>query len=269
MLLQTEEWQGREAVEEQMSTHALHMTLVERVIQMMHVYVAESLSLEDMADIACLSPYYFNRIFHQHIGIPPGEFFATLRLHVAKQLLLTTEASITEICFSIGYSGLGSFTTRFTQLVGLSPSRLRHLARNEPITLSVVQRRVTKLAGLQLPSPWRISGQIRSEEFTQGNIFVGLFPKPIPQGRPVSCTLLAAPGPFQLAPVPPGKYALMVAALPASPDPLVYLLPTSRLLVGIFAPLVVAPGRVPEQVDILLRPTCLTDPPIICALPYL
>ncbi len=121
MLLQTEEWQGREAVEEQMSTHALHMTLVERVIQMMHVYVAESLSLEDMADIACLSPYYFNRIFHQHIGIPPGEFFATLRLHVAKRLLLTTEASITEICFSVGYSGLGSFTTRFTQLVGLSP----------------------------------------------------------------------------------------------------------------------------------------------------
>ncbi|HEY4386201.1 MAG TPA: helix-turn-helix transcriptional regulator [Ktedonobacteraceae bacterium] len=268
-VLQAKEWQESMVVEEQISTRAIHMACVERVILTMHRYVAEPLSLEDMADVACLSPYYFNRIFHQRIGIPPGEFFATLRLNAAKRLLLTTEMSVTEICFAIGYNGLGSFTTRFTQLVGVSPGRLRYLVHNEPVTLAAVQKRVIELADKQPPSPWRISGHIYSERPMYGNIFVGLFPKSIPQGRPVSCTLLTTPGPFQLAPVPRGKYYILVAALPDTPDPMAYLLPTSPVQVGVFGPLVIAPEWVWDTVEIRLRPLGLTDPPIISALPYL
>src|SRR4051812_36011564 len=63
-----------------------HREAIERVIRTMRTQLHEPLSLEDMADIACLSPYYFNRIFHQVIGIPPGEFLATLRLEAAKHL---------------------------------------------------------------------------------------------------------------------------------------------------------------------------------------
>ena len=267
VLQEAQEW--KVGVEEQFSTRAMHMACVERVIQTMHRYLAESLSLEDMADVACLSPYYFNRVFHQRIGIPPGEFLATLRLNAAKRLLLTTDLSVTEICFAVGYNGLGSFTTRFTQVVGVSPTRLRHLAHNEEVVLSSVKRRVSELAGLQPPSPWSITGTIRSRQPVSGNIFVGLFPKPIPQGRPVSCTLLHEPGPFQLAPVPEGKYHILVAALPNSPDPMTYLLPTSSVQVGASGPLIVAPGRVWDAVEIVLRPLSVTDPPIISALPYL
>jgi AraC family transcriptional regulator len=269
VLQKARKWQSDVEVEEQFSTRAMHMACVERVIHTMHEYFAESLSLGDMADVACLSPYYFNRVFHQRIGIPPGEFLATLRLGAAKRLLLTTDMSVTEICFAVGYSGLGSFTTRFTQLVGVSPSRLRYLARNEEVELSRVQKRVIELASLQLPSPWSITGTIRSAQPMKGNIFVGLFPKPVPQGRPVSCTLLSEPGPFHLGPVPAGKYYILVAALPSSSDPMVYLLPTSSAQVGALGPLIIAPDRIWDAVEINLRPLKETDPPIISALPYL
>jgi AraC-like DNA-binding protein len=268
-LLQAEKQQDYTATEEYVSTQASHKVAVERVIQTMHSYLAEPLSLEDMADIACLSPFYFNRVFHQRIGIPPGEFLATLRLNAAKKLLLTTRLSVTEICFSVGYNALGSFTTRFTQLVGVPPRRLRHLAGNQPVNLSAIQRRVVERASLRSFSPWQISGQIYSSRPVQGTIFIGLFPKPIPQGRPVTCTLLTAPGPFRLEPIPAGRWYLMVAAISSSPDPLAYLLPTSTLLVGMAGPLSISPVILQQELAVYLRPLCLTDPPIISALPYL
>lgn len=88
--------------------------------------VDDTLPLHAMAEIAHLSPYLFTRAFRQFTGIPPGEFLATLRLERAKQLLLTTDLSVAEICFEVGYNSLGTFTTRFTRLVGLSPGRVRN-----------------------------------------------------------------------------------------------------------------------------------------------
>ena len=85
-----------------------HLSTIERVIRTMREHLCEAFSLEDMADVACLSPYYFSRVFHQIIGTPPGEFLATLRLDMAKRLLLTTPMSVTDICFEVGYSALGS-----------------------------------------------------------------------------------------------------------------------------------------------------------------
>src|SRR5262249_28546352 len=106
-------------------TAEFHQNAVERVIKVMREHLAEPLSLGDMADEACLSPYYFNRVFHRSIGLPPCEFLAALRLDAAKKLLLTTDLSVTDVCFTVGYNALGSFTSRFTQQVGLSPRHLR------------------------------------------------------------------------------------------------------------------------------------------------
>src|ERR1700760_4201675 len=91
----------------------------ERVILSMRECLDEPISLSDMADIACLSPYHFNRVFHQVTGLPPTKFLYALRLSTAKRLLLTTSLSVTDVCFEVGYNSLGTFTTRFTQLVGL------------------------------------------------------------------------------------------------------------------------------------------------------
>jgi AraC family transcriptional regulator len=250
------------------STQEVHQVAVERVIQTMHTHLCEPLVLEDLADIACLSPYYFSRVFHQVVGIPPGEFLATLRLDRAKQLLLTTSLSITDICFEVGYVGLGSFTTRFTQLVGVSPRQLRHLAR-ETAAPSLAMRSETRRELSPQFNHAGVRGHIHTIDPFKGLIFAGLFPKAIPQGKPTRCTLLTAPGPYTIRDVPDGRYFLMVAALPVSENLHTYLLPQEGILVGIAGPLVVRHGTTHASVDLVLRAPCLTDPPIISALPFI
>src|SRR5438132_7290437 len=109
-------------------TLAAHKQAVERAIQIMHTHLQEVLTLEDLASVACLSPSHFQRVFHRLIGIPPGEFLSALRFQVARRLLLTTPLSVTDICFEVGYTSTGSFTTHFTHRVGLSPRLLRQRA---------------------------------------------------------------------------------------------------------------------------------------------
>src|SRR5216683_4350607 len=109
-------------------TLAAHTQAVERAIQIMHTHLHELLTLEDLASVAYLSPFHFNRVFRRLIGIPPGEFLSALRFQTARRLLLTTSLSVTDICFEVGYTSTGSFTSRFTQLVGLSPRLLRRRA---------------------------------------------------------------------------------------------------------------------------------------------
>ncbi len=248
------------------STREAHQTAIERVIQAMRKRLCEPLVLEDMADIACLSPYYFCRVFHQIVGVPPGEFLTTLRLDRAKRLLLTTSLSVTDICFEVGYVGLGSFTTRFTQLVGVSPRQFRNLVKDVAAPSFVVSDKVARepvfLQG-------GISGHIRTIGPFNGLIFAGLFPKPIPQGQPTRCTLLLAPGPYVINNVPDGQYFLLIAALPLSENIHTYLLPQENILVGIVGPLVIRQGATLDEVDVVLRTPCLTDPPIISALPFI
>jgi AraC family transcriptional regulator len=250
------------------STQEVHQGAVERVIQTMHTHLCEPLILEDMADIACLSPYYFSRVFHQVVGIPPGEFLATLRLDRAKQLLLTTSLSITDICFEVGYVGLGSFTTRFTQLVGVSPRQLRNLAK-QVAGPSFSMPGETRREPLPMFHHAGVRGHIHTLDPFKGLIFAGLFPKPIPQGQPTRCTRLLAPGPYTLRDVPDGRYFLLVVAFPVSETLHAYLLPQEGILVGVAGPLMVRRGTTQAQVDLVLRAPYLTDPPIISALPFI
>src|SRR5271157_3336169 len=85
-------------------TLAAHMQAIKRAIQVMHDHLHEVLTLEDMASVACLSPFHFNRVFSHLTGIPPGEFLSALRFQAARRLLLTTSLSVTEICFEVGYT---------------------------------------------------------------------------------------------------------------------------------------------------------------------
>src|SRR6266581_6434156 len=109
-------------------TLAAQTQAVERVIHAMHTHLHELLTLEDLASVACLSPSHFHRVFRRLIGIPPGEFLTALRFQMARRLLVTTPLSVTDIYFEVGYTSTGSFTSRFTHLVGLSPRLLRQRA---------------------------------------------------------------------------------------------------------------------------------------------
>jgi transcriptional regulator GlxA family with amidase domain len=110
------------------ATAIAHCAAVKRVINVMHERLDEPFTLNDMSKIAYVSPYHFNRMFHQITGIPPCQFLYALRLETAKRLLLTTGVSVTDVCFDVGYNSLGTFIRRFTGLVGISPSRFRSFA---------------------------------------------------------------------------------------------------------------------------------------------
>ncbi len=253
------------------ATLAAYGQTVERVIQSMRAHLSEPLSLEEMAEIAYLSPFHFNRVFRSTTDIPPGEFLASLRLEAAKRLLLTTSLSVTDVCFELGYTSLGTFTTRFKQIVGLSPLQLRQMAddlASAPIQpLLVAHSEMRRLGAVHTGG---VRGSITAPASFCGLIFAGLFPKFNSQNGPVACTTIPAPGAFQIGPVPDGRYYLLAAALPWSQNALTYLLPEREMLVGVSErPVVVHGGRGNASVGLALRPPCLTDPPILGVFPPL
>ncbi|MDQ2830270.1 MAG: helix-turn-helix transcriptional regulator [Chloroflexota bacterium] len=250
-------------------TSAAHAPVVGRVVAVMWERLGETLTLQDMADMAHLSPYYFTRVFRAVTGIPPAEYLAALRVQEAKRLLLTTPESVTDVCLEVGYTGLGTFTARFARLVGVPPGRLRRQADDVDGLVAgaqpfgrVVERAVASGGG--------VSGVVRAPDVTPGLIFIGLFPTPIPQSAPIGSALLDGPGAYHIPWVPDGRYYAMAAAFPASARGLTYLLPDDGLRVGgAGVAVTVRGGRSRERADIVVRPLRPTDPPLLTALPFL
>ena len=100
---------------------------------MRHEY-GRPVSLPDVAAQANLSPYHFLRIHKRTYGETPHEFLTRLRIERAKMLLARGSHNVTEACFEVGFSSLGSFSSLFAGRVGLSPSEYRRYARS---TISV------------------------------------------------------------------------------------------------------------------------------------
>jgi AraC family transcriptional regulator len=251
-----------------LSTLDSHALAVERVIRAMLERLDDPLSLQDMATMACLSPYHFTHVFHRITGIAPREFLAALRLEAAKRLLLTTTRSITEICFDMGYSSLGTFTKRFTRLVGLPPSRLRELA--EQFTLPPVDLLPDYYMDQEGLAHVSVSGYLHVPADFKGLIFVGLFSSPLPQSRPLGCTLMTRGDTYAIPCMPNGRYYLFAAAFVWPQDPLAYLLSHTSLRACLNQrPVSVCEGQISGSTDVSLRPTRMTDPPILIALPLL
>jgi AraC-like DNA-binding protein len=85
----------------------------------------ERLEVADLAGAARLSPAHFSREFRRAFGESPHQYLLTRRLERAAALLRTTDWSVAEICFSVGLSSLGSFTTSFTRTYGVPPTAYR------------------------------------------------------------------------------------------------------------------------------------------------
>ena len=274
-----------------------HRRAVDRVIQAMHENLAEEFSLEDMADVALISPYHFNRVFHQVAGVPPCQFLSALRLWHAKRLLLTTHLKVTDICFEVGYNSLGTFTRRFTDLVGVPPQRLRALGRSggleplmERLRASLVAHAAEaadasggETAGGPVPGrtpaaragarggPAGLHGVAHAPAGFHGPVFVGLFASSLPQGRPLACTVLAQPGSFHIARPPDGTLHLFAAAVePRAQDAAEHLL-FERALRGTAGGRVVRVrnGAAAAPVDLVLRAPEAVDPPILLTFPVL
>jgi AraC-like DNA-binding protein len=96
---------------------------------------AEPLDLSALADEAGVSKYYFLRCFAATYGLTPGAYLAQRRVERAQDLLRATNLTVTEVCRLVGYDSLGSFSSRFKALVGVSPSayQARYAATGAPM----------------------------------------------------------------------------------------------------------------------------------------
>ena len=83
---------------------------------------AEPLDLDALAAAAGVSKYHFLRCFTATYGKTPAVYLAERRVERAQDLLRATNLTVTEVCMLVGYSSLGSFSSRFRELVGVSPS---------------------------------------------------------------------------------------------------------------------------------------------------
>ncbi|WP_342749048.1 helix-turn-helix transcriptional regulator [Streptomyces zhaozhouensis] len=86
---------------------------------------ASPLDVPALARIALMSSGHFSRSFRAAYGETPYNYLMTRRVERAKALLRRGDLSVTEVCFAVGCTSLGSFSSRFTALVGVSPSAYR------------------------------------------------------------------------------------------------------------------------------------------------
>src|SRR6059058_2199941 len=92
----------------------------------------EPLDVDDLAGAAGLSRAHFSREFREAFGEPPHTYLLTRRLERAAALIRNTDRSVVEVCLSDGLRILGSFTTSFPRVYGLSPTAYRRRFPPEP-----------------------------------------------------------------------------------------------------------------------------------------
>ncbi len=100
-------------------------TSIEESIQYIRRNYNEALSINLLAEIAALSPYYYAHCFKEETGFSPMEYVTNTRLEHAKIELARTQKTIEEIAEMIGYSSSSSFINMFTKRVGQSPKQYR------------------------------------------------------------------------------------------------------------------------------------------------
>jgi AraC-like DNA-binding protein len=113
----------------------------------------EPLDVEALARAAFVSPAHFSRQFRRAFGETPHQYLLTRRLERAAELLRNTDRSVSDICLTVGLRSVGSFTTSFRQLYGMTPTAYR--AAHPPTERVRVPTCVLQAYGRPLSSRFR------------------------------------------------------------------------------------------------------------------
>jgi AraC-like DNA-binding protein len=111
--------------------HLSNLAWLRRVRDRIDREYAQPLDVEALARDAYMSAGHLSRQFKLAYGESPYSYLMTRRIERAMALLRRGDLSVTEICFTVGCSSLGTFSTRFTELVGVPPSVYRKEAAGE------------------------------------------------------------------------------------------------------------------------------------------
>ena len=124
--------------------HLADLARLRRVRDRIDREYAQPLDVEALARGAHMSTGHFSREFKRAYGESPYSYLMTRRIERAMALLRRGDLSVTEVCFEVGCSSLGTFSTRFAELVGVPPTAYR---RAEPAAAGMppcVAKRVTR-----------------------------------------------------------------------------------------------------------------------------
>src|SRR5699024_8450015 len=149
---------------------------IEEAILYIQRNICEPLSLTQLTNHVSYSPYHFTRIFKARTGLSPLYYVYSMRLHKAKEWLLNTDLTVRDIGMEVGQQSLGTFTTRFTEKVGITPSQFRH----SHMQVDDHKHSLQKLSNWHEFSPTlsqstKIEGTVKTNRPFNGFILIGLF----------------------------------------------------------------------------------------------
>lgn len=124
----------------ELTTYAHHMGRILKVLVYIESHLDEELSLEKMAKIASISPFYFHRLFHAYMEETLAEHVKRLRLVRARERLQYSSTPITEIALDLGYETPSAFTKVFQQVMGQSPREYRKVM--QPLIQAIMKRTI-------------------------------------------------------------------------------------------------------------------------------
>jgi AraC-like DNA-binding protein len=243
-----------------------------RAIEAIQERYFEPITLSALAAEVYVSPFHFSRIFAKATGVTPGRFLTAVRLFEAKRLLLTTSLTVSDVVCSVGYSSVGTFTSRFARAVGMTPTEYREpevaelLVALSPHFQRMPSLRSLRSAGRSCASLQQGTGILSvSLDMPAGmspaSVLVGVFADAVPQCGPVAFGGMAnmRGGELTIHGVPDGRWTVIAVAdhLPSGATPAVFTMGST--------PAVVRPVGM-SSVALKLRPPAPTDPPIAITL---
>lgn len=126
-------------------THLRDLARLRRVRDRIDREYAKPLNVEELARGAHMSAGHLSREFKAAFGESPYSYLMTRRIERAMALLRRGDLSITDVCFTVGCASLGTFSTRFSELVGMSPSAYRQQCAQATVGMPpCVARQVTR-----------------------------------------------------------------------------------------------------------------------------
>ncbi|MCA1038624.1 AraC family transcriptional regulator [Bacillus infantis] len=241
----------------------------DKAIAYMKQHLEEEITTKELADLTGYSLFHFTRIFKRATGISPRHFLSALRIEMGREEL-ARKSSLTKAMMASGYLSPGTFQTRFKNYVGISPKRYE--ASMEMLQKMMDETKTFLPEGREperLGSGSKVSCHIQVPQGFRGIIFAGLFPKPIPDQRPVKGTAFSHNSPQCIfTDVPEGTYYLLAAGLEWSMNPLRYFQPDTFLRGKIEGTVEITKNTV-SKAALQLRGPLPHDPPILINLPLL
>lgn len=145
------------------------------------------------------SKFHFTREFSRITGTTARRYLAALRLQRAKELLTSSSFSVADASGLVGYESVGTFSTRFSQLVGMAPRTWR-----------ACNGAAVPLDEIHGPGTGVIRGKVSIGDIPgiHSDVFVGAFEDSIIQGTPLACVRLDGSGSFELRGLPEGQWSI-------------------------------------------------------------